>query len=811
MLQILQTRILSVVAWYHLAFFAISMAMFGLTAGAVFVYLRGERFTEKTLSHDLAYYSVIFAIATSICLCVQMTLAPVVIWSATAVWTWMQMAICLAIPFGAAGVVVSLALTRSPFPVGRVYAIDLFGAAAGCLGALLLLNLTDGPSGILWVAAIGAVAATLFATSGIGHEPQHKPPLSGLLKHRWAITLILMVVALANGATYYGLQPLVAKGKFESGDTYIFRAWNTFSRVSVTPDIERPPELWGPSPKLKERNFRATQRELFMDSDAATSANKFNGNFSDVEFLKYDVTNLAYFLPNRQRAAVIGVGGGRDVLSAAAFGYRDITGVELNPVFVDLLTRRPGFADFTNLSTLPGVRFIVDEGRSWFARSQDKFDLIQMSLIDTWAATGAGAFSLSENGLYTTQAWKVFFNRLSDRGVYTVSRWYDPDEPAETTRLLSLASAALLQEGVRDHREHLVLAAQESIATLIVSKRPFTAEDLDVLRRTANQYEHKLLVMPGAKSAVQSLEQVLSARDVNALYADSGSVFDLTPPTDNRPFFFNQIRLDKPIGAMKMAYAQLGSPVRGGVRIGNFVATGTLLVLFTVSLVLVLLTIVIPLRSAVRDVGRGLAFAGTSYFLLIGIGFMLVEIALLQSTSVFLGHPVYSLSVLLFTLILSTGAGSFLSEHVHLDSRAKLASWALLASAYIFALPTVLGYFLPQFEGASLIARAALCVACMVPAGLLMGFAFPTGMRLVSQVDRGPTPWFWGVNGAAGVLASTFAIACSIAFGISTTLRVGSFCYLLLVPAALLLFSSGKVTVNAGVLAPAQVARTPID
>ena len=453
----------------------------------------------------------------------------------------------------------------------------------------------------------------------------------------------------------------------------------------------------------------------------------------------------------------------------------------------------------------------MDEGRSWFARSQEKFDLIQMSVIDTWAATGAGAFSLSENGLYTTQAWEVFFNRLSDRGVYTVSRWYEQDEPAETTRLLSLAAAALLQGGVREPRQHLVLAAQGFICTLIVSKRPFTAEDLEVLRRTANQYEHTLLVMPDAKSPVASLEQILSARDLSTLHADSGSVFDMTPPTDNRPFFFNQIRLDKPIAALKMAYAHLGSPEHGGVRTGNFVATGTLLVLFTVSLVLVMLTIVIPLRSAVRDVGRGLAFAGTSYFLLIGIGFMVVEIGLLQKTSVFLGHPVYSLSVLLFTLIVSTGAGSLLSEHVHLDTRAKLASWAALTSAYIFALPTVLDHYLPQFEGASLVARAGLCVVCMVPAGLMMGFAFPTGMRLISQVDRGPTPWFWGVNGAAGVLASTFAVACSIAFGISATLRVGSFCYLLLVPAALLLSSPDKVTANSGVPAPNTPGHPSID
>lgn len=162
MLQVIQTRILSVVAWYHLAFFAISMAMFGLTAGAVWVYLRGDRFTEKTLSHDLAYFSSAFALCTILCLIVQMTLAPVTIRSLTAIWTWVELALCMSIPFFFSGIVVSLALTRSPFPVGRVYGVDLLGAAAGCLGVLLILNSTDAPSGLIWVGALAAAGALLF-------------------------------------------------------------------------------------------------------------------------------------------------------------------------------------------------------------------------------------------------------------------------------------------------------------------------------------------------------------------------------------------------------------------------------------------------------------------------------------------------------------------------------------------------------------------------------------------------------------------------------------------------------------------------
>src|SRR5947199_4287537 len=199
MLQVIQTRILSVVAWYHLAFFSISMAIFGLTVGAVWVYLRRDRFTEKTLSYDLSYFSTAFALSTLLCLVVQMSLTPVVTRSMTSILTWAEVAICLSIPFFFSGIVVSLALTRSSFPIGRVYGADLLGAAVGCLGVLVLLNNTDGPSAVLWVGAIAAAAALFFSRSGIGTRHQTEPRLDFFLRHRTTIFVLILTCAVLNG------------------------------------------------------------------------------------------------------------------------------------------------------------------------------------------------------------------------------------------------------------------------------------------------------------------------------------------------------------------------------------------------------------------------------------------------------------------------------------------------------------------------------------------------------------------------------------------------------------------------------------
>src|SRR5919197_4713993 len=225
---------------------------------------------------------------------------------------------------------------------------------------------------------------------------------------------------------------------------------------------------------------------------------------------------------------------------------------------------------------------------------------------------------------------------------------------------------------------------------------------------------------------------------------------DLTPPTDARPFFFNQLRFLSLLDADVLAHL-----AHDGVVAGNLIATLTLAMLVLISLVLVGATIVVPLQSTVREIDWQLAVGGTVYFALIGIGFMMVEIALLQRMSVFLGHPTYALSVVLFSLILWTGFGSMASERLRLAGAGKLVTWSVTCSAYLFALPFWLPPLLVDLDGADLFVRAGFCVLVLGPAGFLMGFGFPTGMRLVSAISTGPTPWFWGVNGTASAVAAS--------------------------------------------------------
>ena len=790
LVQIVQTRLLSVMGRYYLAFFSISMAMFGLTAGALWVYFRREQYTPDKLAAQLASLSLCYALALLICTGFELASVAMVFGTGTDIFVWSKMILLLIPPFFFAGMAVSLALTASPFRIGLVYGVDLLGAATGCLAAIVLMNLLDAPSALIAIAALAALAAACFAAAQRGPAPElgrFLPRVTALPALLFALTIVLLAVMNATSAR--GFRLIASKDHLEYPGEFAFERWNSFSRIVATPVLTTAPFMWGPSP-VAPTGRQVELRELNIDGDAATAMTRFNGDLSTVDFLKYDITTLGYALGRQGRAAIIGVGGGRDMLSAYYFGFRDITGVELNPIFIDLLTNPARYRDFAGLADLPGVRFFNDDARSWFARTTEHFDLIQMSLVDTWAATGAGGFTLSENGLYTLEGWGHFLHALTPTGVFTVSRWYASGFEYETGRLLSLALTALRAElGVANPRAHLFLASQGRLATLVVSASPLTAADLARLHATADRLQYKILASPDQPPENDILGSLLDATSTQALMASASSqILDLTPATDSRPFFFNMLRLDpvRFIEAIKIA----GQENAGVVR-GNLLATGTLFLIVILSAIFVAITIVLPLRPSARAIDRRLALAGTAYFALIGLGFMFVEIGIIQRISVFLGHPVYALSIGLFSIILATGVGSFLCDRIMLRTPAQFAIWAILLAAYLAMFPNWFPALATRFESAEITLRALVCIAAIAPAGILMGFGFPTGMRLVNLVDPRPTPWFWGINGAAGVLGSGIAVACSISTSIDVTLRLGGLAYLALALAGVPLLRAG--------------------
>jgi hypothetical protein len=372
--------------------------------------------------------------------------------------------------------------------------------------------------------------------------------------------------------------------------------------------------------------------------------------------------------------------------------------------------------------------------------------------------------------------------------VLTVSRWYISDAHSEMERLASLATGALFKIGAKEPGKHIFLATSQRIATLVLARDPFTPAQLDALEKRVHKMKFNILLSPRQKPPAGELTQIASATSEDQLQqiADN-SVFDVSPPTDRRPFFFNQVRVTDPGHVFQLISSGSRTAMLGGAR-----AILNLYIIILFSALMVSAAIIWPLKEEVKATTGKFVAAGTAWFALIGLGFMLIEISLLQRLSVYLGHPAYGLSIVLFSLMLSTGAGSLLCDRMPLKTTAARAGWAALTAFAAVAAAFGIDWLTVTFADAGLVTRAALSVCVTAPLGVLLGFGFPTGMAMAREVSESPTAWFWGINGAAGVMGGAIAIALNIAFGIDATMMIGGLCYLALAVPASMVFTKKR-------------------
>jgi hypothetical protein len=771
MFEILLTRIFSVSMWYHFAFVAISLVMFGMTLGAIGVYLLPMFFTADRVHHHLASSALLFAISIVFSFLTHLSIPFVPGTSIVALYSIGLNYTILSIPFFFSGICVSLGLTKFPTRIGRLYAVDLAGAAAGCPLVIYVLDVTDGPTAVIVVAMLACLGALAFAKNGSAPRVRRLAIVCG--------TAFAFIAAISTVLSRNDLPPLRllwVKGEFEPRG--IYTKWNSFSRIRIDGNVDLPeqPFGWGLSPTYPHRGIG--QLILTIDATASTVLTNYRGNLDEVDYLKYDVTNVVHYLRPKSRVLVVGVGGGRDILSALVFNQQSVIGLEINPNIIDAVNRR--FGDFTgHLDRLPNVTFVEDEARSYIARMRTPVDIIQVSLIDTWAATTAGAFTLTENSLYTVEAWKIFLTHLSDRGVLSFSRWYLPDQPAEVYRLMALAAASLEESDITQPRRHIMLiralrrprngSGPYGVGTILVSKTAFTSEDIETVVAKCKAMGFDVVLSPTV-SLDPIVERIASRKELSHLFREYP--LDITPPTDNSPFFFHMLRLRD---ALRLDLAKGIGGVTAGSNLRAVLVLGVLLV---VVLLLSVVCIIVPLLLSTGTSVLSGAAALVTFFVAIGLGFMLVEISQMQRLIVFLGHPTYGLSVVLFALLLSSGLGSVTVPQLNSASgrRSACARLALLVGIlFVFGLLTPA--LIDNFKSGTTPLRILIAILILLPIGFFMGMAFPMGMGLASKRSPALTPWLWGINGAMSVLGSVLAVVIALSAGISNSFWAGCSCY----------------------------------
>jgi hypothetical protein len=749
--QILITRFFSVMLYYHFAFAAISLAMLGLTRGAMEVFNNPTRYAPERVGSEFARHASRFAI-TGVGAMICFLFAPVLVPSDYLWPALLTSTIAFVIPLTASGVCITLLLTRMPYSGGWLYAADLAGAALGCLGIIFVLLVIDPVSATLGIGAMAAGAGWMVVR---GSGDARTLRLSG------AVALLLGAVAIVHagldisGKSHLGV--FWAKGAQQTGT--LFERWNTYSRVRVTAWGYSVPFGWGFS---RTPTTKIDQNYLDIDADAATVITRFDGDLGKLGYLKDDVINGAYLVQKPSDVAVVGVGGGRDVLSALFFGAKKISGIEINPAIFEVLTDK--FADFSgHLDKQPGVSLINAEARSYINHSTDRHDLVQISLIDTWAATAAGGLTLTENRLYTVEAWGDFYRALKPRGMLSVSRWYDADtHRGEFYRLVAIAADALQRTGVpaAGLKDHLIALNVGNIVNVITRPDAFTSAEWQAARERLQAQGFKILMGPDI--AFDAVTTKLISGTADAAYFASLPE-NVTPSTDDNPFFFYTAR-----------YGDFAAAPMSAFTHSNTAITMTL-GLIAVALVACLFYVVGPFIRLARATPLATLTPPVTFFSAIGVGFMLIEISQMQRLMVFLGHPVYGLSVVLFTILLFGGLGS-----TTVGARSPRAGAVTSRIVALLAALTIAGLLTPALttwarsETTGL--RIVLSVLLLAPPAFCMGMMFPLGLSIWRRHSE-LHPYFWSANGIMSMLASVLGMALSIEFGIANTYALGVGCY----------------------------------
>jgi SAM-dependent methyltransferase len=756
--EIVLTRLLSVVTWYYLAFVSVSMAMFGLTAGALLVQLWPALFAGECAPKRAAQAIFAAALAMPIAL---MTMLAVPVWVTAAVESWYSFVLlsgAISAPFFFAGIAVCLSLTRAPYPIGRIYFADLAGAAAGCLGSIGLLKLVDASS------AVFAISAMLFVSSAFYFLFSGDRITARRASYCAAGVALLAVL---NAVMPNGIRPIWAKGALDDRSNMLFEVWNPISRIRVSRMEPELPQMVGFSPFTP--NMQLETLSLDIDNDAETPIIHYQGNLNSLDFLRYDVTSLAAQLRPGGAAAIIGLGGGRDALSCAVNGFHRIVGIEVNPAITALTTRR--LVSFSGFNRIPGLEVENDEGRSYLTRTGEHFDLIQASMVDTWAATAAGAMTLSENSLYTVDGWRVFFRHLKPGGLISFTRWYNNADSEETFRLFSVAWATLLQEGITNPGDYLAVIRSGEVATLILSNRPLSEPDLAKIKSIARTMQFEPLYLPGEPVRIDEIREIMKARTTAGLaHLRSANYVDYSPVYDSAPYFFNAVHLaDLP------GFLTHSGGGRKNLRAMLFLAAFMLAAAFLVAATVVASTIWWGKRNASRP-----PCGGVFYFVAIGLGFMLVEMAMMQQLAILLGQPIYSLIVVVAGLIFSSGLGSLVSDVLRLRSSLESRLPAFAVAAMVFAYSLVVLPAVHHFIAGVLAQRVLISLLLVTLPGFAMGFCFPVGLRWLKICgEEKNLPWMWALNGAAGTLGSFIAIVLSMDTSIATCTLAGVACYLL--------------------------------
>lgn len=785
------TRMFSIILWYNYAFMAISVAFFGLGIGSLLIHIVKDRMKREELPKKIIQSTIAFAVSLPIFLFVIGHLIPP---SISFIYLFF---LASSIPFFFAGLSMALIYLAMPSQITKLYFIDLAGASAATLILDPLIRGLGAESVLLVISLFGTLPPIIAYASFLFNQRQKEISNRFITEKKPAaygfIVLFVSAVLLAANlhSNILAIQPGESKGLryLSSGYNDVSTKWNSFSRIDVVKHT-------GDIGKTGFRDLAS----ILIDADALTPILKWNGSFSDRQWLKGYMDYMPYEISkmNNSSTLVIGSGGGEDILVALSAGSKNVKAVELNPLIVSAVQQYGGNSA-GNLYNRKDVQLSIDDGRRFISSTDTKYDTIVIKLVDSWAAQLAGGYALSENYLYTVEAFKQYLNHLNGaNGKLVMVRW-----STELPRLIPLAVEALREydKGKSNQQDisKQILVVEDSPGLtfgpnpqrtfypvlLVIKNSPFTASELALIKERVNKGNAKVITMPegyvqppydrlllsGGNNGNNDNKQQQHQQTFQVSYDPQRLGFELKPPTDDSPFFF----------ATQLVPSQMVLLIE--TVLGVSAVLGLLLVYYS-------RVNKIRLTSSSRF---HIVFA-----MFIGLGFIFLEITFIQKFLLLLGTPIMALTVILFSILLSTGVGAYLSGKLFHKNPYRAITISIpplvgIVLIYYFFLEGIIesGIVLQLPE------RIALAFALLSPTGFLMGFQFPSITKMASSsassrlkqevlgIDESAghsspedITLLWGVNVIASVVGTVMTATSSMIIGFNGSLLIGVGLYL---------------------------------
>ncbi|MDM0077941.1 SAM-dependent methyltransferase [Variovorax sp. J2P1-59] len=765
--EILLMRLFSIILWHHFAYMIISLALLGWGASGALLTL-AQRAVQQHFAPLFCTAAAGFGLSAIGCflLAQRVPFNPLeILWDPRQPAYLLAVYLLLLVPFLCAGACVCMALSRFRGQVSRIYSVDILGAGAGSLGIVALLFVLSPTDALQLIGALGCVAAAVGWLECGGHR-------------RWPAFALVALAGVPLLLPSAWMAPAMSPYKELSqtlripGARVVAQRSSPLGLVSVV-ESPRIPLRHAPGLSLTATTEPPPQWGVFTDGEGLNALTRFDGRRASLAHLDQISSALPYHLLHRPHVLVLGSGAGADVLQAHFHGARRIDAVELNPHVVELVLGP--FADASGGVYGPMARVHVAEARGFVAASRDRYDLIQVALLDSFSASSAGLYALAENYLYTVEALQDDLRHLQPGGLLAVTRWVTLP-PRDALKLFAAAVAALEQSGVADPASRLALIRSWKTSTLLVKNGAFTSEDIAAIKSFCVARSFDLAFYPGIRREEANRFNVVEGPDLfdgaQALLGPARDEFmarykfHIEPATDDRPHFFHFFK-------WRSLPELLSLKGRGGLPLlewGYPVLVATLVQAALASLLLIGLPLAWVARSGARQregASRTMPAAPSrgrvlAYFLAIGFGFMFIEIAFIQKFVLFLSHPLYAIAVVLFAFLLFAGIGSRVTGRLKgYPVAAVVGAIAVSATLCLLLLPWLFQHAMGLPDAARILIAAAL----IAPLAFFMGMPFPLGLTRVEAADARLVPWAWGINGCASVTAAVLATLLAIHIG----------------------------------------------